>query len=80
MSVSSSAINEQSRRLLRLPFAPREADDEAAWKKEFARIIKARCDNDEHAIAVVTRLMETSHRCPEPASIVEACVDVEPPE
>lgn len=80
MAVSASAINEQTRRLLRLPFAPTKEEDETGWKKEFTRIIKARCDNDAHAIAVVNRLLETSHRCPEPAAVVEACQEVVPPE
>jgi hypothetical protein len=79
MGVSSAAINEQARRLLRLPFAPDKDEDEAGWRKEFSRIIKSRCDNDEHVIAVVTRLMETSHRCPEPAAVVDACIEVETP-
>lgn len=79
-TVSMAAIREQERRLLRLPFSPQDEDAEKVWKREFERIIKARCDNDAHAIAVVTHLCDNSHRCPPPAAIVEACQQVVPPE
>lgn len=80
MSVTEKCLNQQIKRLMRLPFAPAERDDIQAVAEEFKRVLKTRVVTDAHCAAVIDHLMAHAQRCPPPAEVIEAAERVEAPD
>jgi len=70
--MNTNTIRIQSKRLMRLPFAPAADEDKAGLLQEYGRVFRDHCRSDAHVEFVVDHLMSTSQRCPAPAEIVQA--------
>lgn len=77
---TKKCIDREARRLLRLPFAPNDADGIESVMREFTRVLQAHCTSDSHCTAVVTHVMDRTQRMPPPSEIVNAAYEVADPE
>ena len=78
--ISDAHLTKQLRRLLRLPFAPSEPEDQKAYIDEWKRVLRPRLLTEAHCTAVVDRLMESSSRIPSVAEVIEAAEQVPAPD
>jgi hypothetical protein len=87
--ISKKVLDEQIKRLMRLPLAPSADEDVKGLREEFLRIFRAGCKSDAHVAAVVELLVDSKlpdgrgsliSRIPAPADLVEAIRSVNAPE
>lgn len=78
--VSDAVLMKQAKRLLRLPFAPSEQEDQKGLLDEFRRVLRPRVLTEAHCAAVVDHLIAHSQRCPPPVEVIEAVETVDAPD
>jgi len=78
--LTKRAVEDQIKRLSRLPFMPVEQEDRAGLVKEWKRAIELGCSADRHVVAVVDYLIDHLSKVPAPAEIVAACREIAAPD
>ena len=77
--LSETETKKQIKRLMLLPFRPTEREESAELQREYRRVL-SRCLSDQHLVAVVDYVIDSSVRCPPPADLARALDVVAPPE
>jgi hypothetical protein len=74
--LTESELLQQIRRLLVLPFPPATEQDRTLLIEEYGRIFCAHCNSEEQLVKSVNLLMETCDHVPEPAKVLNACMQI----